>query len=129
MGEPAAVPLEQLARAADLCLQPMRHAVRIWQAPDPADPQAPLDCTVRIEARDAGGERQPEHDLELEIYRSGAELHLMLSRVEDEQAPLLWHGRHPVWLHPLNGERCERPADGAPLEALCRRLRALLPQP
>jgi hypothetical protein len=31
-----------------------------------------------------------------------------------------------VWMDSATGERCERPADGAPLEALCRRIRALL---
>jgi len=39
---------------------------------------------------------------------------------------MLWHGRHPVWMDPSSGERCERPAAGIPLEALARRLRALL---
>ncbi|MCU0528266.1 MAG: hypothetical protein MUD04_01975 [Cyanobium sp. Prado107] len=122
MAEELSLSLEQLARAADLSLPPWRHAVRR----DEAAAQTPLDCTLRIEARDGDGARQPCHDLELEIYRSGEELNLMLSRVADGQAPLLWHGRHPVWLHPDTGERCERPGDGAGLEALCRRLRALL---
>ena len=50
----------------------------------------------------------------------------MLSRLSDDQLPVLWHGNHPVWMHSGTGERCERPADGAPMEALCRRIRALL---
>lgn len=119
MGEPLQVPLELLARAADLCLQPWCHAVR----PLASDSD---ECLLRIEARDGCGERQLAQDLELEIYRSGAALHLMLSRPEDEQAPLLWHGGHPVWLRGDTGERCERPADGAALEAFSRRLQALL---
>jgi hypothetical protein len=60
------------------------------------------------------------------IYRSGKELNLMLTRLADDQAPLLWHGHHPVWMQAASGERCERPADGAPFEAFCRRVRALL---
>ncbi|MCP9926931.1 hypothetical protein KBY90_03495 [Cyanobium sp. CH-040] len=124
--------LEQLARVADLCLPPWRHAVRRSEPcsaeHEPGGDAAliPLDCTLRLEARDGEGVRQPQHDLELEIYRSGAELNLMLSRVAEEQAPLLWHGRHPVWLDGESGERRERPADGLPLEAFSRRLRALL---
>jgi hypothetical protein len=31
-----------------------------------------------------------------------------------------------VWMDGTSGERCERPADGASIEALARRLRALL---
>ncbi|WP_369818613.1 hypothetical protein [Synechococcus sp. MIT S9504] len=40
--------------------------------------------------------------------------------------PLLWHGQHPVWMDGDTGKRCSAPNDGAPLEALARRLRALL---
>jgi hypothetical protein len=50
----------------------------------------------------------------------------MLTQLGDEHAPLLWHGSHAVWMQASSGERCERPADGAPLEAFCRRVRALL---
>jgi len=38
---------------------------------------------------------------------------------------MLWQGSHPVWMDG-QGLRCERPPDGAQLEALARRLRALL---
>ena len=117
--------LADLAKAADLCLKPYRHAVRFGgDAPTLIGDSS--DCVVLIEARDTGGERLIELDLELEIYRSGAELNLMLSRVRDDNAPLLWHGSHAVWMHAASGERCERPADGVPLEALCRRIRAFL---
>lgn len=117
--------LTDLARAADVCLKPHRHALR-FSGEAPADLDAGTDCCLLVEARDSNGVRQPEHDLELEIYRSGAELNLMLSRVHDELAPLLWHGQHPVWMQAVSGERCERPPDGAALEGFCRRVRALL---
>lgn len=119
MDRELSLPLEQVARAADLCLKPWRHAVRVLDA-------ANDECTLRIEARDGDGDRQPQHDLELEIYRSGEDLHLMLSQVSDELAPLLWHGNHAVWLRPDSGARCPAPGDGDHLEAFCRRLRALL---
>lgn len=119
MDDALGLSLEHLARAADLCLPPWRHGVRLRDS-------SAEECTVWIEARDADGERQPQHDLELEIYRSGRDLHLMLSRLANESAPLLWHGNHPVWLRADSGARCAAPADGAELEALCRRLRALL---
>ena len=122
---PEAPLLELLAKAADLCLKPVRHAVRLSGA-DPLSIGDCSDCCLRIEARDGDGNRQPERDLELEIYRSGTELNLMLTQLGDEQAPLLWHGSHAVWMQASSGERCERPADGAPLEAFCRRVRALL---
>ncbi|MEB3233808.1 MAG: hypothetical protein VKM98_00130 [Cyanobacteriota bacterium] len=114
-----------VAHAADLCLKPHRHAVR-YSGELMTSTGDSQDCSLLIEARDAAGIRLPHADLELEIYRSGSALNLMLSRLLDEQAPLLWHGSHPVWMSPDTGLRCERPRDGAPLEALARRLRALL---
>ncbi|MEY4296946.1 MAG: hypothetical protein RLZZ423_125 [Cyanobacteriota bacterium] len=117
--------LTDLARAADLCLRPWRHGVH-FLGPAPARIGDCSDCCLLMEARDAEGNRHPERDLELEIYRSGSELNLMLSRTSEEQAPMLWHGSHAVWMQGCTGERCERPVDGAPLEAFCRRVRALL---
>ncbi len=117
--------LAQLAAAADLTLKPLRHGVRFSGEP-PATIGDCSDCCVRIEARNAEGERVERADLELEIYRSGDQLNLMLSWVADDAAPLLWHGQHPVWMDGASGERRERPADGAPLEALARRVRAFL---
>ena len=37
------------------------------------------DLNVRIECRDGDGQRRPDRDIELEIYRSGDEINLMLS--------------------------------------------------
>lgn len=114
--------LQQLAAAAELCLKPLRYGARYIDQPVAGS----FDCCVQLEARDPAGESQGAADLELEIYRSGSSLNLMLSRPHQPQAPLLWHGQHPVWMDADSGERCERPPDGAPLEALARRVRALL---
>ena len=85
--------LSELAKAADVCLKPYRHALRFSGEP-PTTVGDCSDCCLLIEARDADGVRHPERDLELEIYRSGEELNLMLSMVADEEAPMLWHGSH-----------------------------------
>ena len=124
LARPARFPrLEELARAADLCLKPRIHAVRLIQ---PALQDKRLDCTVRLEARNGKGERLTEHDLELEVFHSGDRLNLMLSWVEDPETPMLWYGNHPVWMQAQTGKPCPRPEHGLPLEALCRRLLALL---
>jgi hypothetical protein len=118
-----------IAAAADVCLKPQRHAVVPVVGEPNVSGAADLsadDAHLRIESRDPGGDRRPELDLELEIYRSGADLHLMLSWWQQDERPLLWQGSHPVWMDGSSGQRCERPPDGAPLEALARRLRALL---
>ena len=138
-----------VAAAADLCRKPLRHAVVERLAVPPAaagtnhtppptvDPilpgpdQGELGATDRcfhLVVRSLQGERLPDEDLELEIYRSGTDLNLTLAWLALEEGPVLWHGSHPVWMDGISGQRCERPEGGAQLEALGRRLRALLVQ-
>ena len=112
-----------IAKSADVCLKPWVHAVV------PIDPSAPAvldELNVRIESRDPQGERCPERDLELEIYRRGDDINLMLSWWDQPERPMLWQGRHPVWMHGENGQRLSAPQDAGPLEALGRRLHSLL---
>lgn len=116
-----------VAATADLCRKPLRHGVRLADGtPDTLLSDHPLDCCLHLEARGPDGERMIEQDLELEIFQSGADLHITLAWSADDQRPLLWHGNHPVWMEPSTGERCPQPADGIPLESLARRLRSLL---
>ena len=112
-----------IAKAADVCLKPWSHAVIVI---DPSAPAELDELDVRIECRDGDGQRHPDRDLELEIYRSGEEINLMLSWWDQPERPMLWHGRHPVWMAGASGQRCSAPQDAAPLEALGRRLRALV---
>ncbi len=116
-----------VAAAADLCCKPWRHAV-ICTSPAAGLGQLAdldeLDCALRLDVRNPAGERLPEQDLELELYRSGRDLNVTVGWCDER--PLLWHGSHPVWMDGTTGERCSRPHDGLPLEALARRLRALL---
>lgn len=109
-----------IASTADICRKPFHHAVLS------ADDATPDDYCGRIECRDGDGQRLVELDLELELYRSGMDLNLTLAWVDQPARPILWHGQHPVWMDGETGQRCSAPADGAPLEALARRLRALL---
>ncbi len=122
--------LQLVAAAADLCRKPLRHAVRLpagGEPPSPAGRQHLVeDVTLLLQVRDVHGNRLPEEDLELELYRSGGDLHITLGWVHRDELPLLWQGSHPVWMDGVSGVRCERPPEGPPLEALARRLRDLL---
>ena len=122
--------LRLVAAAADLCRKPLRHGVLpLQETGDGSDSVLhSQDIVLRLEARDRDGQRIPREDLELEIYRSGNDLNLTLAWQQDESMPMLWHGNHPVWMDAA-GQRCAPPDDGAPLEALARRLRALLAPP
>ena len=112
-----------IAKAADVCLKPWSHAVVLI---DPSASEQIDDLRVRIECRDGDGQRCSDQDLELEIYRSGDETNLMLSWWDQPERPMLWHGRYPIWMDGASGQRCSAPQDAAPLEALGRRLRALM---
>ncbi|MFN5193121.1 MAG: hypothetical protein ACK5E6_01680 [Cyanobacteriota bacterium] len=111
--------LHRIAAAADLTRKPLRHGAH-QVAGDPDED----DFTVLLEVRTAEGQRLEPEDLDLEIYRSGDGLNLTLAWHHAPDRPMLWHGSHSVWMDPT-GRRCGVPADGAPLEALARRLRAL----
>ena len=124
-----------ICSAADICRKPLIHALVPVDQQFSAD-QTPIsdtdslntiiDLRARLECREPDGSRCSEQDLELEIYQSGEDLNLMLSWWNQTDRPILWHGQHPVWMDGETGKRCSAPADGAPLEALARRLRALL---
>ncbi|WP_241466601.1 MULTISPECIES: hypothetical protein [unclassified Prochlorococcus] len=128
-----------MASAADVCLKPWLHAVVLTDVADVDDQKhgstpdlitaRSIDLIVRIECRNREGDRLPEHDLELEIYRSGNDLNLMLTWCDQPDRPMLWQGQHPVWMDGTSGQRCQPPEDGAPLESFARRLRALLVLP
>ncbi len=103
-----------------MCCQPWRFAVLTIRSPQ-CD-----ELTLRLEARDSAGERHFPGDLELEIYRSGRELNVMLALANVSTMPLLWQGQHPVWVDADSGQRCVAPEEGTRLEGLARRIRALI---
>ena len=124
-----------ICSAANVCRKPLIHALVPVDQQLSADQESisktasletMTDLRARLECRDPDGTRCSEQDLELEIYQSGDDLNLMLSWWNQTDRPLLWHGQHPVWMDGDTGKRCSAPNDGAPLEALARRLRALL---
>ena len=117
-----------VAGAADLCLQPWKHSVVDLSMLINGDSlnKNSGDIILRIECRSSEGDRHPEYDLEIEIFRSGNELNLMLGRLDKSNRPILWHGHHPVWMDGDTGNTCNMPLDGAPLEALARKIRSLV---
>ncbi|WP_320676679.1 hypothetical protein [Prochlorococcus sp. MIT 1300] len=126
-----------VASAADVSFKPWVHAAVVVEDQsilDLSESDTSLslvkkeffDLTIRVECRDREGKRYVEQDLELEIYRSGKELNLMLSWLTYVNRPILWHGQHPIWMDGATGERCTPPKDGSQMESFSRRLRALL---
>ena len=116
-----------IAASVDICMKPYLHSVirTNLSNKESSKEQDYLELIMRIECRSRNGERHPENDLELEIYRSGDDLNLMISWSNQIDRPMLWQGKHSVWMDPNTGKRSQSPEDGNHLESLARRLRAL----
>ena len=116
-----------VAAVADSCMKPWKHAVICESSQDIQNLQTDgqIELTMKIECRTLEGERIPDNDLDIEIFRSGDQLNLMLCLSNNSTSPILWQGSHSVWMDGENGQRCQSPEDGELFEALARRLRAL----
>ncbi|AAP99890.1 MULTISPECIES: hypothetical protein [Prochlorococcus] len=118
--------ITEIAKACDLCMKPWRHSV-VDNSPKstPSSEDDFLDMTLRVECRDEDGERLPENDLELEIFKSGDDLSITLAWLSFPDRQILWHGKHSIWMDSESGKRSTMPNGGSCLEALARRIRAL----
>ena len=119
-----------VAVTADLCFKPWKYAVvnQNLLASDSIQPDDRIELVIRIECRSVEGERHIDLDLDLEIYRSGNDLNLMIGWCNQLDQPILWQGQHSVWMDASTGKRCQVPKDGESLESFARRLRALFTQ-
>ncbi len=120
--------LKVVAATADICMKPWRHSI-VDQGRNLLKDMIDEDLDeliFKIECRSEDGERCPENDLELEIYKSGSDLNLMIGWSNHPERPILWQGQHPVWMDSNNGNRCQSPTYGNQLEAFARRLRSIL---
>ena len=116
----------EIVKACDHCLKPWRYSIIDDSAFSLSDSSDELiDLTLKVECRGDNGERYPRNDLELEIYKSGSDLSITLSWPFYPNRPILWHGRHSIWMEPINGKRSSTPSEGSSLEALARRLRSI----
>ena len=119
--------IQLVASTADICMRPWKHSVIHLNGNVDKDINLdePIELVLRIECRNAEGERCPENDLELEIFQSGMDLNLVIGWGNQLDRPILWHGQHSVWMDANTGSRCQAPEDFIYLEVMARRLRAL----
>ena len=118
--------IAEVAKAADLCMKPYLHSVSIEGHWDNETSDEKLeDLTFKIQCRDIDGERQPSMDIELEVYKSGNEINMTLSWISILNTPILWQGKHSVWMDSDSGAKCQAPSNGQLFESLARRLRTI----
>ena len=117
----------QIAFAANHCHKPWIHSVidKSCNLNRELFNDGILDLTINIECRNKEGERLPEHDIEAEIYKSGEDLSITLAWISYPDSPILWHGKHSLWMDSKTGSKCGSPRDGSSLETLARRIRIL----
>ena len=115
--------ISEVAKAADLCMKPYAHSVSLENKLD--DENDLEDLIFKIQCRNIDGVREESMDIELEVYKSGNELNMTLSWKSLIDRPILWQGKHPVWMDSSSGVQCEMPSYGKLFESLARRLRTV----
>ena len=116
-----------IASTADICMKPFIHSVVLNSDFDnEISIQNQLEeLLLRLECRTLQGDRFPENDLDLEIYKSGNDTNLILSWTNKNEDRYLWQGAHSIWINSLTGERIDSPNGSSNLESLARRIRAI----
>ena len=115
--------IAEVAKAADLCMKPYLHSVSLDnQLSNFNDIE---DLIFKIQCRNIDGEREESMDIELEVYKSGNDLNMTLSWKSIIDRPILWQGKHSVWMDSSSGVQCEIPLYGKEFESLARRLRTI----
>ncbi len=119
--------LTEVAKACDFCLKPMSYSI-IYNSDCELDDNEEqiIDLSLVGECRSHDGKRMPENDLEIEIYRSGIDASITISWLSSPLKPILWHGKHSVWMDSKTGSRINAPNESYKIEALARRLRSIL---
>ncbi len=115
--------IAEVAKAADLCMKPYVHSVSLENELN--DVNDLEDLIFKIQCRNIDGEREESMDIELEVYKSGNEVNMTLSWKSLIDRPMLWQGKHAVWMDSSSGVQCEIPSYGKPFESLARRLRTV----
>ena len=115
--------IAEVAKAADLCMKPYVHSVFLENQLD--DDNELDDLIFKIQSRNIDGEREESMDIELEVYKSGNEVNMTISWKSLNERPILWQGKHAVWMDSSSGVQCETPSYGQLFESLARRLRTV----
>ena len=115
--------ISEVAKAADLCIKPYSHSVFLESQLDDVNDLEEL--IFKIQCRNIDGVREESMDIELEVYKSGNELNMTISWKSLIDRPILWQGKHPVWMDSSSGVQCEMPSYGKLFESLARRLRTV----
>ncbi len=118
--------LAEVAKACNFCFKPWIYSVIDNSAAENFFHEAKIiDLTLISKCRSSDGKRLPENDLEIEIYRSGLDLSITLSWIYFPNKPILWHGKHSLWMDSTSGSRVNTPNEAYKLEALARRIRSI----
>ena len=115
--------ISEVAKAADLCLKPYVHSVSLEN--QLGDGNYLDELIFKIQRRNVNGEREDSMDIELEVYKSGNEVNMTISWKSLIDRPILWQGKHAIWMDSSSGVQCETPSYGKLFESLARKLRMI----
>ena len=115
--------IAEVAKAADLCMKPYVHSVFLENQLD--DDNDLYELIFKIQCRNIDGAREESMDIELEVYKSGKEVNMTISWKSLIDRPILWQGKHAIWMDSSSGMQCDPPSSGKIFESLARRLRTV----
>ena len=115
--------IAEVAKAADLCMKPYVHSVFLENQLD--DDKCLDDLILKIQCRNIDGQREESMDIELEVYKSGNEINMTISWKSLIDRPILWQGKHAVWMDGSSGVQCKTPSYGKIFESFARRLKTV----
>jgi len=115
--------ISEVAKAADLCMKPYVHSVFLENQLD--DDKCLDDLILKIQCRNIDGQREESMDIELEVYKSGNEINMTISWKSLIDRPILWQGKHAVWMDGSSGVQCKTPSYGKIFESFARRLKTV----
>ena len=115
--------ISEVAKAADLCMKPYVHSVFLENQSD--DENNLDDLIFKIQCRNIDGEKEKSMDIELEVYKSGDEVNMIISWKSLIDRPILWQGKHAIWMDSSSGIQCDTPSYGKLFESLARRLKTV----
>tara|TARA_Y100001968_G_scaffold179018_1_gene163845 strand:+ start:919 stop:1314 length:396 start_codon:yes stop_codon:yes gene_type:complete len=115
--------IAEVAKAADLSMKPYIHSVFLENKSN--EDNVFNDLIFKIQCRNLDGEREESMDIELEVFKSGNEVNMTISWKSLIDRPILWQGKHAIWMDSSSGVRCDTPSYGIIFESLARRLRTV----
>ena len=118
----------KIAKYADLIFKPNIHSVLLIDEhfDDSFNMKDCNDINLEVHVRHSDGTRLIDLDLILEIYKSGNGETVMLSSKYNDEKPILWYSKYPMWIDSKVGKKVDPPMNSETFESFVRKILTLI---